>query len=294
MFGKVPESLASDKKFINLSLEAKYIYVYLLFNKHRKLLGVYYLPVGYVEIDTGIKSDKIDKALDELVSIGYIGYDKENEIVLIINYLEINSHYNPNHIKGGLREIQRLNLSNLIDLFTPIKEVIEKVIDIEEKETIKNELNNILQSILNKNNGHRDEHPNGHRDAMSMPISISISNSISNSKEGGVGGEKKSDLELVKEIHQKLCDESGKNFKLTDAVKTSIRARLNDGFTKEEIFEAIEKQVANCKENNVPQYMHPSTVFRNTTSIERALSYQPKKQNNGKIVIADDDPLNFL
>ena len=109
-----------------------------------------------------------------------------------------------------------------------------------------------------------------------------------------MGGEKKSDLELVKEIHQKLCDESGKNFKLTEAVKTSIRARLNDGFTKEEIFEAIEKQVANCKENNVPQYMHPSTVFRNTTSIERAISYQPKKQNNGKIVIADDDPLNFL
>jgi len=311
MFGKVNESLWQDSNFIKLSETARLLYLYLLTNKHRGILGVYRLPLAYIEADTGIKGKPLTQALNDLVDIGYIEYDNDNEVVLIVKYLQINNHYNYKHIQGGIREIQELKLSNVSKTF---KSIISKIIETDANQQNIDEFKEILtiveQQIGNTlaidcqpigNTLATDCQPIGNTLATDcqpigngLPVSISISNSISNSKEGGVGGEKKSDLELVKEIHQKLCDESGKNFKLTEAVKTSIRARLNDGFTKEEIFEAIEKQVANCKENNVPQYMHPSTVFRNTTSIERAISYQPKKQNNGKIVIADDDPLNFL
>jgi uncharacterized phage protein (TIGR02220 family) len=289
MFGKVNESLWQDSNFIKLSETARLLYLYLLTNKHRGILGVYRLPLAYIEADTGIKGKPLTQALNDLVDIGYIEYDNDNEVVLIVKYLQINNHYNYKHIQGGIREIQELKLSNVSKTF---KSIISKIIETDANQQNIDKFKEILTIVEQQidNTLAIDCQPIGN----GLPVSISISNSISNSKEGGVGGEKKSDLELVKEIHQKLCDESGKNFKLTEAVKTSIRARLNDGFTKEEIFEAIEKQVANCKENNVPQYMHPSTVFRNTTSIERAISYQPKKQNNGKIVIADDDPLNFL
>jgi len=289
VFGKVNESLWQDSNFIKLSETARLLYLYLLTNKHRGILGVYRLPLAYIEADTGIKGKPLTQALNDLVDIGYIEYDNDNEVVLIVKYLQINNHYNYKHIQGGIREIQELKLSNVSKTF---KSIISKIIETDANQQNIDKFKEILTIVEQQidNTLAIDCQPIGN----GLPVSISISNSISNSKEGGVGGEKKSDLELVKEIHQKLCDESGKNFKLTEAVKTSIRARLNDGFTKEEIFEAIEKQVANCKENNVPQYMHPSTVFRNTTSIERAISYQPKKQNNGKIVIADDDPLNFL
>ena len=289
MFGKVNESLWQDSNFIKLSETARLLYLYLLTNKHRGILGVYRLPLAYIEADTGIKGKPLTQALNDLVDIGYIEYDNDNEVVLIVKYLQINNHYNYKHIQGGIREIQELKLSNVSKTF---KSIISKIIETDANQQNIDKFKEILTIVEQQidNTLAIDCQPIGN----GLPVSISISNSISNSKEGGVGGEKKSDLELVKEIHQKLCDESGKNFKLTEAVKTSIRARLNDGFTKEEIFEAIEKQVANCKENNVPQYMHPSTVFRNATSIERAISYQPKKQNNGKIVIADDDPLNFL
>jgi len=289
VFGKVNESLWQDSNFIKLSETARLLYLYLLTNKHRGILGVYRLPLAYIEADTGIKGKPLTQALNDLVDIGYIEYDNDNEVVLIVKYLQINNHYNYKHIQGGIREIQELKLSNVSKTF---KSIISKIIETDANQQNIDKFKEILTIVEQQidNTLAIDCQPIGN----GLPVSISISNSISNSKEGGEGGEKKSDLELVKEIHQKLCDESGKNFKLTEAVKTSIRARLNDGFTKEEIFEAIEKQVANCKENNVPQYMHPSTVFRNTTSIERAISYQPKKQNNGKIVIADDDPLNFL
>ena len=151
MFGKVPEIIWQDTNFITISKTAKLLYLYLLTNKHRGILGAFRLPLAYIEADTKITSEEISKAIDELEKISYIEYDKELEVVLIKSYLEINSHYSFKHYIGGLREIKGLNLSKLSD---SLLEIVKGVIAIETNDNNLKELNNIV-NYLESSKGHR-------------------------------------------------------------------------------------------------------------------------------------------
>ena len=305
MFGKVPEIIWQDTNFITISKTAKLLYLYLLTNKHRGILGVFRLPLAYIEADTKITSEEISKAIDELEKISYIEYDKELEVVLIKSYLKVNSHYSFKHYIGGLREIKGLNLSKLSD---SLLEIVKGVIAIETNDNNLKELNNIV-NYLESSKGHRrviEESSKGHR----LPVSYSYSKSYSYSQSIEGGEEKKEELNLFqeeevekvpsdKEEFQKLIDYlnelSGKRYRLTDQILVSMRARRKEGFTYEDMKKAIDKQVANLKGTDKEHYMHPRTIFRNASKLDGCINMTPKKKNSGRLgdlIISDTDPLN--
>lgn len=69
--------------------------------------------------------------------------------------------------------------------------------------------------------------------------------------------------ENCREIVEYLNRKTGKNFKYsTDATQTKIRARLREGFTKEDFFAVIDNRCAEWKTDEVMSvYLRPETLF---------------------------------
>lgn len=69
--------------------------------------------------------------------------------------------------------------------------------------------------------------------------------------------------ENCREIVEYLNRKTGKNFKYsTDATQTKIRARIREGFTKEDFFAVIDNRCAEWKTDEVMSvYLRPETLF---------------------------------
>jgi uncharacterized phage protein (TIGR02220 family) len=309
MFGKVPELIWRDIKFIRLSETTKLIYLYLLTNKHRTLLGMYYLPLSYIETDTGVAKSNLGKVFKELDSINYAYYDDECGVVLLPNYLELNNHYNWKHLRGGLAALSGVRFGKLASVMIEIMDNELAKTSNKEKISAFNDIKAYLvetqENIL---------HPERQSIASCLPLSISISKSISISNKGGVGGKKegeeeseelelfqqdssdkvKSDKEEFQELIDYLNELSGKRYRLTDQILVSMRARRKEGFTYEDMKKAIDNQVANLKGTDKEHYMHPRTIFRNASNLDGYINMTIKKKSGrlGNTKISDTDPLN--
>lgn len=67
---------------------------------------------------------------------------------------------------------------------------------------------------------------------------------------------------VLNEIIDYLNDKTGKHFKYTDTNKKHIKARLNEGFTVEDIKTVIDKKVKEWLNNDkMNKYLRPETLF---------------------------------
>lgn len=64
-----------EREILNLSVESRFLAFYLMTCPHSNLIGIYYLPIPYITHDTKIDMALIDKALKELIEIGFCSYD---------------------------------------------------------------------------------------------------------------------------------------------------------------------------------------------------------------------------
>lgn len=56
---------------------------YLVNNPHDNMLGVYYLPIGYISVDTGMSYEQAAQAVNALCQIGFCYYDDEEEYIWV-------------------------------------------------------------------------------------------------------------------------------------------------------------------------------------------------------------------
>lgn len=106
-----------------VSCDARYLMLYLLTSPHRNILGLYFLPAPYACFDLGWDEQRFNKGLGELLSKGCIQYDKDNHVVLIINFLKHNPLENPNQVKSATDKLDELPKTPLMkDLYESIKE----------------------------------------------------------------------------------------------------------------------------------------------------------------------------
>ncbi|HLO98429.1 MAG TPA: hypothetical protein VK171_07535 [Fimbriimonas sp.] len=64
-------------------MEASIIAMYLLTSQHSRALGIYYLPVGYISMDTGIPLEGAIKGLKSLCEGGFCTYEEASEYVFV-------------------------------------------------------------------------------------------------------------------------------------------------------------------------------------------------------------------
>ena len=76
--------------------------------------------------------------------------------------------------------------------------------------------------------------------------------------------EKEIDIEIYKYIVDYLNQKTGKNFKVnSNKTKSLIKARLNEGFTKEDFVKVIDIKTNEWLKTKMEQYLRPETLFSN-------------------------------
>jgi hypothetical protein len=66
-------------------LEAQVAVDYLLTCQHANMLGVYYLPIAYLSVDTGLTLEGAWKGLRRAIEVGFCSYDEATEVVWVHN-----------------------------------------------------------------------------------------------------------------------------------------------------------------------------------------------------------------
>lgn len=73
----------TGKKIRKMGVEAQLVALYLLTNKHRNALGIYYLPKILISHETALTSKGASKGLQSLSEAGFCTYDPPSEVVWV-------------------------------------------------------------------------------------------------------------------------------------------------------------------------------------------------------------------
>lgn len=79
----------TGKQIRALGPEAQVVAFYLMTSPHSNMIGLYYLPLGYLSADTGLPLEGASKALLSLIEIGFCTYDRDSEVVWVYEMAKI-------------------------------------------------------------------------------------------------------------------------------------------------------------------------------------------------------------
>ena len=113
-YQKVFVQIWDDEKFSSLSPMGQRFFLYLLTSPTSNLVGVFPLKEGYACEDLKSLPKDFQKSLQECLAKDLIKYDKTTKLVLIRNYLKHNPITNPNQQKAGIKILQSLPKSFLL------------------------------------------------------------------------------------------------------------------------------------------------------------------------------------
>ena len=122
-YQRIHSQIWSDEKFIKLSQDAKYLFIYLLTSPHSNGIGIYVLPKKYIECDLEWSTKQLAIPFDELLNSGLILYDDVARLICIKNHIKHNPIENPKQVKSAEKIISALPKSSL---FSAISEQLNK------------------------------------------------------------------------------------------------------------------------------------------------------------------------
>lgn len=90
-YGQVPSKLWMGQvvpQFLQLSVEGKLLYLYLLSCHHSNMAGIFHLRWEYVAVDVGLDHAKVQEARRELEAASLIKYEDNLYRVWVVDFLE--------------------------------------------------------------------------------------------------------------------------------------------------------------------------------------------------------------
>ncbi len=102
-YGKVSISLWRSRKFRPTSDSSKLFYMYLHTCPHVNSIGCFWLPKGYIMADLGWDNSAVDRAITELSERKLIGWNEDEEVMSITQFLEHSSITNMKHAAGAVK-----------------------------------------------------------------------------------------------------------------------------------------------------------------------------------------------
>lgn len=254
----------TDTWFEGLDVSQKLLFIYLLTNEKTNMLGIYEISIRKMSFDTGIDKDTINKTLEQFKKDDKIFY-KESHII-ISNFLK-NQSYNPNMKKSAINTFNELpnslkgldkvlDTSDISKAWVSLYESLGKAylmlpkIEVEAKDETKPEI-----EIYNTTPAEAEE---------------CVNHSFKNQSPPQEKEKEKSSAKKEKEIFDwdKLLEfinnNTGRSFKVINkAVRSKYKARLRDGYTKDDIISVITNapKTEFHKENNC-QYCTPEYFSR--------------------------------
>lgn len=115
MFTKIEGKMWKDDKFRNATDQEKLLFIYLLTNNHRNLVGLYFIPKQYMAADLSWASQGLSNVLSNLEQKGFIKYDSTAEIVFITRFLKYNKLQNPKQVIRAIKDLRDLPQTGLME-----------------------------------------------------------------------------------------------------------------------------------------------------------------------------------
>lgn len=180
MYSKIDSKFWSDEKIAQMSVDARYLMLYLLTTPHRNLFGCYKLPKAYALEDTGIPEKRFAAAWKELIKSGIIAYDEKTKTVLVSNFLKYNPIDGPKQVAGAIARLAELPRTELLRKVASIlqmqlkdKPYLEPLIN-----AMRNDCDTLSDTLCDTPSDSKEIHnPRGY----GIPVTVTDnSNSISN------------------------------------------------------------------------------------------------------------------
>ena len=247
-----------DKVLEYFSPEDKLFMLYLMTNPHTTQLGIYPINKKHMSFELGYTIDVINVLIDRFENkYGMIKYSNETKEIAIKNYLRHSI------IKGGapvrdclVKEIKNVkNKELLVYVFSNLKEyeindTVTKIIsEYEEKN------GELLYCNENKNDNEKEnDNDNDNENENDNDNEVSYHDTLN---------------DTCRVVIERLNELTGSNYKYkSDTNKELIKARLNEGYTKDDLILVVEKMCylwnkePKKGEKDTREWLRPSTLFR--------------------------------
>ena len=207
--------------------EDKFFYLYLLTNPQTNLCGCYEVSYSQMTRQTGYNKDTIIRLLERFDSLhNVIKFDSKTKEILILHWYKYNWSKSEKVLSGVC------NVAKYIKSDSFRKYVFETV------ESIKNDTLYI---------------------GYTYPMDTSVSDTDSVSVSDTVNSK---DIDIIKDIINYLNNKCNTRYKhTTEDSKKHIRARLRDGYTKDDFYAVIDKKAAEWIGTEQEKYLRPATLF---------------------------------
>lgn len=219
--------------------EDKFFYLYLLTNPQTNLCGCYEVSYSQMTRQTGYNKDTIIRLLERFESLhNVIKFDSKTKEILILHWYKYNWSKSEKVLSGVC------NVAKYIKSDSFRKYVFETV------ESIKNDTIYI---------GYTYTMDTSVSDTDSDSVSDTV-NSIYRDKVNNINNTK--DIDIIKDIINYLNTKCNTRYKYTtEDSKKHIRARLRDGYTKDDFFTVIDKKSTEWIGTEQEKYLRPATLF---------------------------------
>lgn len=114
-FGRVATRFWNDKRIKPMSRDAKLLASYLMTGPEANIVGCFVCSPYHVAASKLMSPEEAEGVFSELCDAGFIEYDKETDICLVIRFLKHNPIQNPNGGTGAIKALALLPESELIN-----------------------------------------------------------------------------------------------------------------------------------------------------------------------------------
>jgi uncharacterized phage protein (TIGR02220 family) len=250
----IDTNLWNDPKVTDdMTPEDRYFWLYLLTSKYGNLLGVYEITYKQISRDMGYNEESIRNLIYRFKYIHkLIDYNEETKEVFIFNWYKYNWTKSPSFERAFEKQINDVK-------DTKFKEEALRMYD----EFKKGDTVSTPCHIIYK------------------PISIyDLDKNIVREQDNSIVDNKNKDNNGVwKEIIDYLNKVCGTRFKYIDESKKLINARLEQGYTVDDIKSVIDKKYDEWHGTDMGKYLRPSTLF-NKTKFDSYYNEKPKSRQN--------------
>lgn len=156
MYTRIESKFWTDEKFKPAEDIVKLGYLYCLSSPHKNIIGMYFLPLGYVSSDLHWTIEKVQSVFDELIRMKRIIYDPDSCVLLVLNYFKHNPIQNKNMAISGIDKLSELPENSCLEEFEKaikkyykpfvlpllkrLRERLGKQVTVEETETVTGEV----------------------------------------------------------------------------------------------------------------------------------------------------------
>ena len=146
-YRKVDPRIHNDRKFCSLSLEARYLFLFVLTHPQMTALGAFRTTKESLVSELKGLGEGFDEGFEEVLQKGLLKYDGESCLLYAKNFVKYNPPENPNVVKGWLSALDLLpECPLLIEVLVNASSVAHALFDGSKKGTI-NPLESVIETL---------------------------------------------------------------------------------------------------------------------------------------------------